>query len=288
MKAIKSLIRKERSPEKELDNVKFWTHEVELKENKLFNQNVAKFLRQGVAKIVKHITQVSWDIFKKIEYKDIIEWRNSEIFKEMHQLYVKINLWTIDMILSGKTTKIRSKILQHFLNIVQTFLKFCNINAAHAIISALQTETIQRLSDSWTKMSKANQELFFEFDALFPNHEENLVLLNQLMEEMQAKGRIFIPFMALLIRDEMILKHMENGENPLSVKRSWLIWNNFRKVQLVQTGDDLPKKSAKLYWEMSDKKMKFLQETSAPIIRGRVLEASFKLYRNLADPDYEY
>ncbi|KAG8187292.1 hypothetical protein JTE90_019181 [Oedothorax gibbosus] len=288
MKAIKSLIRKERSPEKELDNVKFWAPEVELKENKLFNQNVPKFLRQGVAKIAKHITQVSWDIFKKIEYKDIIEWRNSEIFKEMHQLYAKINLWTIDMILSGKTTKIRSKIIQHFLNIVQTLLKFCNINAAHAIISALQTETIQRLSDSWTKMSKANQELFFEFDALFPNHEENLVLLNQLMEEMQAKGRIFIPFMALLIRDEMILKHMENGENPLSVKRIWLIWNNFRKVQLVQTADDLPKKSAKRYWEMSDKKMKFLQETSAPIIRGRVLEASFKLYRNLADPDYEY
>ncbi|KAG8196873.1 hypothetical protein JTE90_027585 [Oedothorax gibbosus] len=81
---------------------------------------------------------------------------------------------------------------------------------------------------------------------------------------------------------------MENGENPLSVKRSWLIWNNFRKVPMLQTADDLPKKSAKCYWEMSDKKIKLLQETSATIKRGRVLEASYKSYREAwLDPDRE-
>ncbi|KAG8187456.1 hypothetical protein JTE90_009527 [Oedothorax gibbosus] len=77
----------------------------------------------------------------------------------------------------------------------------------------------------------------------------------------------------------MNLKHMENGENPMSVKRSWLVWNNFRKVQMFQTADDLPKKSVKCYWKMSNKKMKLLQETPAPIKSGRALEASFKLYR---------
>ncbi|KAG8194684.1 hypothetical protein JTE90_027999 [Oedothorax gibbosus] len=289
MKFIKRLIRKERSPEEELDKVKFWVPEVEPKVDKLCNQNVSKFLKKDVVKTAKHITQVSWDIFKKIEDEDVIEWRKSETFKEMHQLYAKINIWTIDMILSGKTSKVRSKIIQHFLKISQKLLTFCNINAAHAIISALQTEAIQRLFDSWTKMSKKNQELFFEFDALFPDHEENFVLMNQLMEDMQANGRTFIPYMALLIRDEMTLKHMENGENPLSVKRSWLIWNNFRKVPMLQAADDLPNKFAKCYWEMSDKKIKLLQETSAAIKRGRVLEASYKIYREAwLDPDREY
>ncbi|KAG8191765.1 hypothetical protein JTE90_008828 [Oedothorax gibbosus] len=253
------------------------------------SQNVSKFLKKDVVKTAKHITQASWDIFKKIQDEDVIEWRKSETFKEMHQLYAKINIWTIDMILSGKTSQVRSKIIQHFLKISQKLLKFCNINAAHAIISALQTEAIQRLFDSWTKMSKKNQELFFEFDALFPDHEENLVLMNQLMEDMQANRHTFIPYMALLIRDEMTLQHMGNGENPLSVKRSWLIWNNFRKVTMLQTADDLPKKFAKCYWEMSDKKIKLLEETSAAIKRGRVLEASYKIYREAwLDPDREY
>ncbi|KAG8187457.1 hypothetical protein JTE90_009528 [Oedothorax gibbosus] len=82
-----------------------------------------------------------------MEDKDIPEWLNSEIFKEMHQLYAKINFWTVDMILSGKTTIILPKTIRHFLKISNTLPKFCNINAAQAIISALQTEAIKRLVD---------------------------------------------------------------------------------------------------------------------------------------------
>lgn len=55
----------------------------------------------------------------------------------------------MDKILSGDKAQQRAEIIKKFIKIAKALMGTNNLNAAHAILNALDVEAIQRLEKTW-------------------------------------------------------------------------------------------------------------------------------------------
>ncbi|KAE9548968.1 hypothetical protein FO519_007817 [Halicephalobus sp. NKZ332] len=114
-------------------------------------------------------------IFKKITAEELTSggWTNKNRDKlapniaEFTYRFNVICLWTQRQILSSKKAGKRAELIEHFLWISKKLIVLNNIHACFAIVSALLSQSIYRLSKTWSKVRSREKNMFQKFANLF-------------------------------------------------------------------------------------------------------------------------
>ncbi|GFT36093.1 ras-specific guanine nucleotide-releasing factor RalGPS2 [Nephila pilipes] len=121
-----------------------------------------------------------------------------------------ITHWTMDTIFSGTTPTMRAAAMRKFIKLIQHLHYRNDLQSSYAILSALQTEPIQRLHKTWKLLSSSKVKTFKYFRSFYSPKNNYAKLRQHTIEHLWTEDFPTIPYLALYLGDLMNF-HRENS-----------------------------------------------------------------------------
>ncbi|XP_067940147.1 ras-specific guanine nucleotide-releasing factor RalGPS1-like [Watersipora subatra] len=131
----------------------------------------------------------------------------------------QVNFWVQTTILNTQTLQRRADILSHFIKIAKQLYYLNNLHSVMAIISALQSAPIYRLSRTWALIARKDRQTYEKIADLF-SENDNRASLRKYMDSTKLPC---IPYLGLYLTDIVYvdIAHPYSGgmeSNPRKIK----------------------------------------------------------------------
>ncbi|XP_067828891.1 ras-specific guanine nucleotide-releasing factor RalGPS1-like [Heptranchias perlo] len=146
---------------------------------KSFDAVVFDVLMVTPEQFASQITVLDIPVFKAIQPEELsgCGWNK----KEKHTLapnvvaftrrFNQVSFWVTREILTKQTLKIRAEVLSHFIKIARKLQDLHNLHGLMAVISALQSTPVFRLSKAWALLSRKDKAAFEKLETLMSKED---------------------------------------------------------------------------------------------------------------------